>query len=343
MRPELRARLAALGASDDDLDRAEREGWLPLLAMDRTIMPGEPRYALGEIVATTGIEERLLRRLWRALGFPDVPADLEVFTDRDLRAAQRVMKRARLDGIEPDELVRQVQAVSAAMARVASVEADAIGDVMQRLLQEGRPPDEVAELFVDTLRFDDLAELIDYEHRLQLRAAIWRRLTLDVLPETSVGVGFADLAGYTKATEHLGPDEITALIARWEERAFDTVARCGAHVVKTVGDEVMFTGLPDGVVDAAFALCDIGTADPSLLPVRAGVAAGPVIRRHGDVYGPVVNLASRLTEIAPPGAVIGSAALQSELAGCAVRFTSLGTRRLRGIGLVEVFGLERSG
>ena len=229
------------------------------------------------------------------------------------------------------------------MARVASVEADAIGDVMNRLFQEGHPVDEVAEVLADALRWDDLAELIDYEHRLQLRAAIWRRTTLEALPETSLGVGFADLAGYTKATEHLGPDEIAPLIARWEERAYDTVTQCGAHVVKTIGDEVMFVGLPASVVDAAIALRDIVVDDPLLLPVRAAVAAGPILRRHGDVYGPVVNLASRLSEIAPPGKVIAAAELREELAGAALCWEPLGSRRLRSIGTVEIFAVDKSG
>ena len=342
MRPELRARLAELGASDDDLDRAEREGWLPVLAIDRTIMPGDQHLSLNDISATTGIDVVLLRRLWRALGFPDVPVDFQVFTERDVRAAQRLMGRALADDLETEELVRQVQAVSAAMARVASVEADAIGDVMQRLLREGRPVDEVAELLADALRWDDLSELIDYEHRLQLRAAIWRSSTLQALPDTPIGVGFADLAGYTKVTEHFAPDEIGALIARWEERAYDTVTRCGAQVVKTIGDEVMFAGLPASVVDAALALRDVVADDPLLLPVRVGVAAGPVLRRHGDVYGPVVNLASRLTEIAPPGVVVAAGEFRAEIAEAPIRFTPMGTRRLRSIGSIEVFALDKT-
>ena len=147
-----------------------------------------------------------------------------------------------------------------------------------------------------TLRFDDLAALIDYEHRLQLRAAIWRRLALEAEPDIAVGVGFADLAGYTKTTLRLEPSEIAALVARWEDRAYDTVSEHGGRVVKTIGDEVMFVGLPHQVADAALALRDVAAADPLLLPVRAGIAAGPVVLRGGDFYGPVVNLASRLTE-----------------------------------------------
>jgi adenylate cyclase len=38
--------------------------------------------------------------------------------------------------------------------------------------------------------------------------------------------------------------------------------------------------------------------------VRAGLAYGDVVSRLGDVLGPTVNIASRLTSIARPGSVI---------------------------------------
>src|SRR5258708_15634211 len=66
MREELRSRLAALGASDDDMDRAEAQGWLPLLAFERTLLPGVRKYDLDALVAAAGIDEALARGLWRA-------------------------------------------------------------------------------------------------------------------------------------------------------------------------------------------------------------------------------------------------------------------------------------
>ena len=39
------------GASDDDIDRAEAEGWLPLLAFDRMLLPGRPKYDLRALAA----------------------------------------------------------------------------------------------------------------------------------------------------------------------------------------------------------------------------------------------------------------------------------------------------
>ena len=39
--------------------------------------------------------------------------------------------------------------------------------------------------------------------------------------------------------------------------------------------------------------------------VRAGVAYGDVVSRLGDVFGPTVNIAARLTSVARPGSRAG--------------------------------------
>jgi len=343
MRPELRAALRAAGASDDDIDRAAAEGWLPLLALDRVLMPGAPTYDTMSLARVSGIDTGLLERLWRALGFPNVPADARVFTEDDAVAARRLFGRADSDELEQANVIQLVQVVSGAMARIASVEAGSIADVIQRLAATGLSQERIAGVLIRPERWEDLRALIDYEHRVQLRAALWRRLVLDAVPDAVVGVAFADLAGYTKATAHLDHDEITALVSRWEDLAYDTVTAHGGRVVKTIGDEVMFVGLAPGVVDAALALRDAADADADLLPVRAGVAAGPVVARNGDYYGPVVNLASRLTEIATPGEVLAPAILRDQVADPRIVWVPHGVRRVRSIGEIETFALERPG
>jgi adenylate cyclase len=342
MRDSLRSFLRDAGAPDADVARAESEDWLPLLVLDRLLLPGQAEYDLNSFAQASALDESYLRRLWHALGFPDVPDDAQVFTERDLQAARRLVERGDADALDRDAVVRQVQAVSAAMARIASVEADAIGDALERLRGQGLSSEQFACALFQSDRWDDLNLLIDYEHRLQLRAAIWRRLALDAAPEIAIGVGFADLAGYTNATARLDSAEIGALVARWEDRAYDTMTEHGARVVKTIGDEVMFVGLPQQVVDAALALRDVARADDTMLPVRVGVAAGPVVSRNGDFYGPVVNLASRLTDIARAGQVLATDALREELDGDALSWVSIGAQRLRGIGAVETFALERA-
>ena len=47
-----------------------------------------------------------------------------------------------------------------------------------------------------------------------------------------------------------------------------------------------------------------GRAGEGLPALRVGMATGPVLSRFGDVYGPVVNLAARLTSLAKPETVL---------------------------------------
>ena len=49
------------------------------------------------------------------------------------------------------------------------------------------------------------------------------------------------------------------------------------------------------------------------VPVRAGVAFGPVLAQDGDYFGPPVNLAARLVSLAEPGGVLVDDGLAAEL------------------------------
>jgi adenylate cyclase len=343
IRGDLRRRLLELGATEEEIARADAQGWLPLLAMDQLLMPGVASLDVAELADASGFDEDLLRRLWRAVGFPDVPPGVRLFTQVDLDAAERLVRRTETDRIDVEAMLRQVRVVSAAMARVAAVEADALTDLLRSLRAAGARDEDVALELVDRLRWDDLAALIDYAHRIQLRAAMWRRLALEAEPGVMITIGFADLVGYTRLSVELEPDELEALLAHWEGIAYDAVAEHGARVIKTIGDVVMFVGLPAGGARAALALRDAAASDPRLPPLRAGLAAGPVVARDGDYYGPVVNLASRLTEVAPLGAILAPSSLAADVDDDGLKWVAAGRKRLRDIGVVETSVLERVG
>jgi adenylate cyclase len=339
----LREFLSERGASDPEVERATHEGWLPLLAVDRLLMPGEPRYDIAEVAERAGTDVDTAKRLWRALGFPDVAPGVTAFTDRDaemLRTATR-----DVNPIEAVNLLRTARVISAALARVAEVEADLIGDEIARLRQVGVDDAAAAELLLNAIDWPTVQELIDYVHRLQLRAAVWRRLArADEDTMVDLAIGFADLSGYTELSEHLEPAKLVQLVSRWETLAFDTVAEFGARVVKTIGDEVMLAGLAPFVARAALALVRRAAAYPELPRVRAGVARGPVLARDGDYYGPVVNLASRLTDAASPGTVLASESMRDALRGeRALTFESAGSQQVRGVGRIDVYELRQSG
>lgn len=344
MREELYVRLVDLGASQQDIERADEQGWLPLLALECMLIPERRKYDLGMLAAEAGIDEDLARRLWRAVGFPDVPAGAVLFTDRDLAAARLAFAQARDTDVEQGVLLQQIRVISGSLARVASVEAEGFSEMLLSLHAAEVPDDEIALAVLADTRLSDVGVLIDYLHRVQLRAAVWRRMVLVAEPDISVAVGFADLSGYTTLSAAMDATSLSALVGRWEAVAYDTIAANGAQVVKTIGDEVMFVGLIHETIAAALGLRDVADSE-GLPPLRIGIAAGEVLARDGDYFGPVVNLASRLTGVAGPGDVLVPAALWEELrgAGLGVRSVSRGWQHLRSIGEVEVFALDRSG
>jgi adenylate cyclase len=136
------------------------------------------------------------------------------------------------------------------------------------------------------------------------------------LVTTTLVVGFVDVVGYTSLARHVTDTELARLIERFESIAVEVVAAGGGRVVKALGDEVMFVADdPVGGSAIGLRLLDSIAADREVPDVRIGIAWGHVLKRFGDVYGPVVNIASRLTSAAKPGTVLVDRELSTVLAG----------------------------
>jgi adenylate cyclase len=158
-------------------------------------------------------------------------------------------------------------------------------------------------------------------------------------------VGFADLVGFTVLSQQLEDHALAHLVDRFELMAYDIITSRGGRVVKTIGDEVMFaTDAPAAGVDIALSLAEAYHDDESLSDVRVGLACGPVLEREGDLYGPTVNLASRIVSIAYAASVVTSADIHDQLADAArLRWKSIRTRHLKNIGRVQLWTVRRVG
>ena len=77
-------------------------------------------------------------------------------------------------------------------------------------------------------------------------------------------------------------------------------------------------------------ICEEFAADPAVRP-RGALATGDLIVRGGDYYGPIVNLASRLAQLAVPAELLVTPALAAEVTSDALRFAPAGRRMLKGI------------
>ena len=121
-----------------------------------------------------------------------------------------------------------------------------------------------------------------------------------------MAVCFVDIVGYTSRSKELDETELVAWVEQFEHRCTDVVVEHGGRIIKTLGDAVLFVSDdPVAAAEIALTLTALGARDDDTFPsVRAGLAYGEVVPRLGDVFGPTVNIASRLTSVARPGTVL---------------------------------------
>jgi len=166
-----------------------------------------------------------------------------------------------------------------------------------------------------------------------LREAVrWQRVAQEGTTDRSlqrVAVGFVDLVGFTSMSREITVEALTDLVLNFESTAFSLATKAGGRVIKHVGDEVMFVAL-DAATGARIAAGIVETfCDQGICP-RGGVAHGEVLAVHGDYYGSVVNLASRLTEEAVPGEVLVDASTAASIGAVGGFVESAGRRMLKG-------------
>src|SRR5690606_8638354 len=135
-----------------------------------------------------------------------------------------------------------------------------------------------------------------------------------------------------------------SFVQRFENAARDVVTAEGGRVVKTIGDAVLFVA-DDALAGARIAtgLATGGALGGSVpVEVRVSVVWGRVLSRFGDVFGPPVNLAARLSAAAEPGTVLTDPSTAAQLAGEeSIELTELLETELPGFGSIAPFRVAR--
>jgi class 3 adenylate cyclase/tetratricopeptide (TPR) repeat protein len=157
-----------------------------------------------------------------------------------------------------------------------------------------------------------------------------------------VTVLFADIAGFTPFAEERDSEEVRDALSRYFDLAGEIIGRYGGTVEKFIGDAVMAVwGAPtaheDDAERAVRAALELVEAVPTLgtgISARAGVLTGEAAvtlgaTNQGMVAGDLVNTASRLQSIAPPGAVLVGEATQRATSG-AIAYEKAGEQALKG-------------
>jgi adenylate cyclase len=346
----VRRALLQAGASERAIDDAVAEDVVDLLAVDTLFVPARRRITPRQVSETTGLPLETLKRFWRALGFLEPSDDDPVLTEMDVEAVRNLQSLLRLGVTEMDTALQLARVMGSSMARVAEAGLLRGAEALGATVDSVAAADVFTAVAEETL--DSMGSLLEFVWRRHMQA-VARRAVMQRSAARASGtgavlvVGFADMVGFTLLSQHLQDDELALVVRRFEELAYDIVAEAGGRVVKTIGDEVMF------VVDDPVAAARIGVGlaeayarDELLSDVRVGMAAGPVLVRDGDYYGPVVNLASRIVGIADPGSVLVSDDLHSMLESRAPgAFTGrpLRPRVLKDVGRVQLWACRRAG
>ncbi len=287
-------------------------------ALERLLLDGPRRYTRLQVAEMAGMAPQRTQRLWRALGFPDAADDDPAFTDADIQALDVMSPRIASGFVGPYTEASIARAMGQALSRLADWQTDMLADVLTRGSEEGErrvaSPDEAVEAARALL--PRLRDVQDYVWRRHLAANADRLLAATGPGDRrELAVGFADLVGYTSRSRGMGGRELGVMIEDFESIAAEVIARHHGRVVKTVGDGVLFTAA--SAVDAV----EIGLQLPEAWdteerpPLRVGAAYGRVLTRLGDIYSPVVNLASRLTSLARPGTTLVDRDLAQRLRG----------------------------
>lgn len=285
------------------------------LQLEQLILDSGRQYTPFQAARTAGVSMELASRFWRAMGFADI-GQSRALTEADVIALRRLAGLVEAGLLSETMAVQVARSTGQTTARLAEWQIDTFLEHLTSASEPGLTRAEVAYPLVELL-LPELEQFLVYVWRRQLAAVTGRvvQAAEDVdMQSGRLAVGFADLVGFTRLSRRLEDEELGELVENFEITCADLVAGRGGRLVKTLGDEILY------VADEAATAADIGLAlvetlskDDSMPALRVGMAFGAVTTRMGDVFGTTVNLASRLTSIAPKDAVLVDGELAAAL------------------------------
>ncbi|MBW8701261.1 pH-sensitive adenylate cyclase [Streptomyces sp. MBT84] len=271
------------------------------LRLEQLILGAERRYTPFQAARSAGVSMELASRFWRAMGFADI-GQAKALTEADVLALRRLAGLVEAGLLSEAMAVQVARSTGQTTARLAEWQIDSFLEGLTEPPEPGMTRTEVTYPLVELL-LPELEEFLVYVWRRQLAAATGRVVQAgddDEMVDRRLAVGFADLVGFTRLTRRMEEEELGELVEAFETTAADLVAAHGGRLIKTLGDEVLYAADDAGTAaEIALRLIETMANDETMPELRVGIAFGTVTTRMGDVFGTTVNLASRLTSIAP--------------------------------------------
>lgn len=312
------------------------------------LLGGVAKYNLPQAAEMLDCSVDTIRRFWRAMGFPGiVDAEKALFTDYDIDVLRAHLQMRDAGLADFDTLNSLIRAQSHFADRMVLWQHEALVEEF-----EGRYGiDEVSARYMVLDKIEQYEEFLVYQMKYAWRrhlAALLRRseTELNEQRDTTGGemllkraLGFVDLVSFTHRSGELSPHALVDFIQTFEFTCRDVISTHGGRVVKMVGDAVLYiaddlaTGIAcvDGIVESL--------RENSFMPdVRASLVWGGIVSRFGDIFGPKVNLASRLCNVAPLNGILvdyETARKLRELDPHAYAIEPYAIPELQGIGNIE--------
>ncbi len=329
-------------------------------ALEAQLLGGERSLRRREVAAAAGVSLLSARKIWRALGFPNLGDDDKAFTPSDERALSNIIDLVRAGKLTEDAAISLSRSVGQMTDRIVVWQVEAMIEdmVAQRGLTDAQARQELVTALPELV--EPLQEMLTYAWRRQFAAGVQRMAVRaqsgleaseagrdgdedDAPLPLARAVGFADLVSYTSLSRRMNEKTLAQLVQRFENKCAEIISVGGGRLIKTIGDEVLYTAeTPVAGAEISLALAQAFTEDEVLPQARVSMVWGRILSRLGDIYGPTVNLAARLTALAEPGTVlvdgVTMAALKKDERFI---FTPLPSQNVRGFGDVEPILLSR--
>lgn len=283
-------------------------------ALEEHLLGDRPQFTEIQVAEQSGVPIEVAQELWHLLGFAHVRDDEVAFTPADVEAVRLASRLISLGVLSQERQASLVRTWGRSFARLADWQVALLADVA---VESG------ADLTEGLLAIsDEVMPLVE-----ELQSYVWRRHLMSasarMLAETESGtsstlaVCFVDIVGYTSRSRTLTDRELVTWLEDFESAVLALAVDRGARIIKNIGDELLI------VADSASAMAEIAIeltrrgADPddAFPAVRAGLTYGEVVTRLGDVFGPTVNIAARLTSVARPNTVLIDMGAYESLSG----------------------------
>ena len=341
-RVRLAMALADGGVDLDDLMEVIHSGAVILDWVARLWSVAQPSgRTFEEFALTLGDHAVLLPSIYAAFGLAVPPAQTVMRQDEETAITDFIDLWAMVDD-QPETFLRAARIAGDGVRRIQGGTQDLfdeLGGPPAPQAARGKSPEDamqpgmrfspvVAQLLVwlqkRHMENETFGRVVDYVEDVLVRSGHVER-------REPPAIAFVDLSDYTALTLEAG-DERAARFATTLQTLAEAAARAHrGRVVKLLGDGVMLRY--PSAFDAVRSVLDLMAAvvDAGLPAAHAGIAAGPLVVRDGDVYGHTVNLAARIAGHAGAGELLVASAVTAHLGPAGIGWVDVGDATLKGL------------